>query len=532
MNLELLLEAERRGILPADKAALLEEARNRGLVPSQAPKPERTWREFFFGDDDPTNDTVGEKIATGLNKAGEALTFGLIGDEASAGLESLIPGVEYEDRLKHYRDTESQFEKDHPGAALTADVGGAVLGTALPVIGTAGRSAGMLRRALQSAGTAGRGAGVFRRVLQSAGTGATGAGVYGYMEGEGDDRLEEARKGATLGGAVGAVIPIAGAGVQRAADALVRGRAMKEVLKNAPSTDQQLRIGRQLYDQVEGAGVAIRPDATRRVLGEVTQGLHEQGAGYTGAEKVLPQSRAIMEAADDVGRGNTVPFRELDTFRRYVGNAAGANPANAADTRAATGAQVRINDFLENLGPNDVDAGDVKAFTTLWPKAKEIWARMSKSQMLDDAIDNAANYQSGEASGLRNQFRRIVSNPKLRRGFTDAEVKLMRRVVNGTISEQILNYMGSGLGMMGQIAAGGAAGALGGGPLGALAGTTAGSISAAGTRKLADRMTRRNAEIARALVAQGGNVNLPVATDSARRVAESLLRRGVAAVLQ
>ena len=35
-QIELLLEAERRGILPADKAALLTEARNRGLVPPSA----------------------------------------------------------------------------------------------------------------------------------------------------------------------------------------------------------------------------------------------------------------------------------------------------------------------------------------------------------------------------------------------------------------------------------------------------------------------------------------------------------------
>jgi hypothetical protein len=32
-NLDLYLEAERRGILPPDKAALLNEARSRGLVP-------------------------------------------------------------------------------------------------------------------------------------------------------------------------------------------------------------------------------------------------------------------------------------------------------------------------------------------------------------------------------------------------------------------------------------------------------------------------------------------------------------------
>jgi len=42
-KLDLLLEAERRGILPADKVELLTEARNRGLIPAleQAPSAER-----------------------------------------------------------------------------------------------------------------------------------------------------------------------------------------------------------------------------------------------------------------------------------------------------------------------------------------------------------------------------------------------------------------------------------------------------------------------------------------------------------
>jgi hypothetical protein len=48
-NLDMYLEAERRGILPPDKAALLNEARSRGLVPGapgmpqdQMPEPRMT----------------------------------------------------------------------------------------------------------------------------------------------------------------------------------------------------------------------------------------------------------------------------------------------------------------------------------------------------------------------------------------------------------------------------------------------------------------------------------------------------------
>jgi hypothetical protein len=45
-DLDLLLEAERRGILPADKLALLNEARSRGLIGGGTPKPEETTSGF------------------------------------------------------------------------------------------------------------------------------------------------------------------------------------------------------------------------------------------------------------------------------------------------------------------------------------------------------------------------------------------------------------------------------------------------------------------------------------------------------
>ena len=285
------------------------------------------------------------------------------------------------------------------------------------------------------------------------------------------------------------------------------------------------REGQDLYQQVDDAGVSIRPDAVRGTMDNIVQQLRSEGAGYTGAEKVLPASRAVMEAAGDVGASaNTVPFKELDVFRRYVGNAAGKDLSNKGDTRAVTQSMETIDDFVRNLGASDVDAGDIQALQTALPKARETWAKMSRSQLLDDAIENAADYRTGQASGLRAQFQRIVKNPKLSRGFSEAELNVLRRVVNGTLPEQILNYMGSGLGMMGQMAVGGLTGSI----PGALAGLATGAAS----RKGAETIVRKNAEVARALVAGGGLKNLPVASDKTRKVLESLIRRAGSVVPQ
>ena len=119
--------------------ALALAARAKKARGQSAPKDWKTtlW-ENIIGDNDPTTQNTGEKIGSFLNKAGESMTLGLVGDEASAAVESLAPGVNYEDRRDHYRQQEEVLERDHPGAAMTAEIGGALL----PALATGGLAAG------------------------------------------------------------------------------------------------------------------------------------------------------------------------------------------------------------------------------------------------------------------------------------------------------------------------------------------------------------------------------------------------------
>lgn len=481
-------------------------------------------KENLLGDDDDTTQNFGEKVGTFLNKAGESLTFGLVGDEASAAAAAAIPGGrDYGERLAFERGQERLLEETNPGAALAADVGGAVAGAMTPVgaIGTLGRGA-RLMTPVGAIGTLGRGAGLMSRVGASTLAGAGMGATAGFMEGEGAaDRVDQGSVGATLGGAAGFAAPAIGAGVQRFADARAGNRAIREAVRRAPTSEQLRAQGRAAYGEIDRAGVSVRPDVVRSKTAEIAKMLADEGSDPI----LTPNANRVAGRLSEAGQGaNTVRFSELDKLRRIAGNAATANPANRPDTRLSNMAREGIDDLVNNLGPDDIDSGDIETLQTMLPKARDLWARMSRSQMLDDAIDASENYQSGAASGLRNQFRRIVNNKKLRQGFSDAEIKMMRRVVNGTLPEQIVNYLGSGLGMMGQMAAGGAAGSVAG-PLGTLGGLVAGSATAAGSRKLAENIVKKNAEIARALVASGKVPQLPVASDANRRIAEQLMRR-------
>jgi hypothetical protein len=488
-----------------------------GATPAAPASPKgwgQTIKENLLGDDDPNTQNWGEYIGSALNKGGEAMTFGLAGDESSAAVESALGIGDYDTRRQHYQQQEEVLERDNPGTALTAELGGSLLGAFAPGGGI---------------GTLGRGAGLVPRIAASSAAGAGMAGLYGAMEGdEGDGRLAEGARSALMGGAVGAAIPAIGAGVQRVADDVVGRRAMRAGAAGAPSSEALRASGRAAYDQVDAAGVQIRPQSFDDAKAQIVEYLRGS-TGYDelpGPSGLTPKSARVVQMMDEAGSQMAadptaaLPFKSLDQMRRRAGVAAG-DMANKADSAAGSAIIGGLDDFVERLGPDDVVAGDVTALKDALPKARDIWRRMSKSQMLDDAIDAGENYLSGTGSGIRNQFKRILNNPKLARNFTEAEIAAMRRVANGTLPEKLVQIAGGGLGNL--------TAAVGGAAAGGIPGALAGVLGAGLLRGGSDALTKRNAELARALVANGRMNTLPVATDSARQIAEALLRRTAAA---
>lgn len=513
-------EAARKAMAAGDTAsaqALIERgmAAERDSKPAQPPAPRGAMqgvKEFFLGDNDPTTQNAGEKIGSFLNKAGEAMTFGLIGDEADAAVAGMIPGgMNYDERLAHQRGQQKLFEEENPVASVAADLTGGIIGAAGP---------------LGAIGTLGRGAGLGARIGASTAAGAGMGATYGFMEGEGvDGRLDGAKDGAILGGGLGLAAPMVGAGVQRLADGRAARKAISAAAKGAPTTEALRAQGTAAYQAIDDAGVQIRPEAFDQTRQRITE-LLRKNTGFDelpGPGSLTPKAARVSEimgqASNRMAQEPTaaLPFKSLDQMRRQAG-AAASDFANKTDQSAGMEIIGGLDDFIQRLGPDDVVAGDVGALQEALPKARDIWARMSRSQAIDDAIAAGENYVSGGSSGIRNQFSRILKNAKLSRGFSEAEKAAMRRVVNGTIPEQILNQLGGGLGWLAQVGAGGAMG----GPWGAAAGAATGALA----RKGSEAVSRNNAEVVRAMIANGGLKTLPLGSDSTRKAVESMLRRG------
>lgn len=475
-------------------------------------------KEFFLGDDDPTTQNAGEKIGSFLNKAGEAMTFGLVGDEASAAVESVLPGVSYEGRRDHYRQQEAQFEKTNPGAALGADIGGSLVGMLLP--------GGMI-------GAAGRGAGMGARLGASAAAGAGMGGTYGFMEGEGlDDRFRGAQVGGGLGLAAGAAAPVIGAGVNKVANSLMQRGPRKAAIASAKSAaDLRGASGRQ-YDIFEGADVQLKPGALARLRGDVTGRLNNAGATHIPGPmgKLDPNSQKIVDtlaamdgqvsSASRQGLNPRVPLRAVDDVRKKAGQYArevGPDFRPTNDARLAGQAVEQIDEFMDTLRASDIASGDAQAAHDAILKARELWRRSIKTQKVENAMGFAEDYLGGTESGLRNQIKSLLRKNAKDKLFTPDEEAALRKIIGNNMLSRAVRAVGDGLGRKLSMGGGFMAGGLEGAAVGAAASEVASRIG--------ESTARKNAEIARALIASGGLQNLPVAPESLRLITEGLSRR-------
>jgi hypothetical protein len=458
---------------------------------------------------DPTDgvQSTGEALGTWLGRAGETMTLGVVGDEASAAAYGAMPGRTYDGELDRLRANEANMST---GGRISADITGAIL------------------PALTGVGLASTASTIPRTIMRGAAIGGAQGGTLGFMEGEGGlenrsgNALVSGGIGATLGGALA---PVAGALTNKALQSRANSKAIAAITRDAPDADALRAAGNAAYKAIDDADVQIKPEAFGAARQRIVDALRAN-TGFDelpGPGSLTPNTARTMEIMGQAsGRmaaepTAALPFKSLDQMRRQAGAAAG-NVANKTDARAGVEVIQGLDDFVNRLGPDDVVSGDVEALKTMIPKARELWARMSKTQRIEDAIESGSNdYVSGAGSGIRNQFASILRNKKLARGFSDLELSAMRRVVNGTIPEQLINLAGGGIGQIATMT--------GGTALGGLPGFLAGSAIAAGARKASKSVVTKNAEIARALIASGKAQALPQIPKMQRQIVEALTRR-------
>ncbi|WP_299949070.1 hypothetical protein [uncultured Ruegeria sp.] len=462
------------------------------LAKESAPKPKSTMqtiKDNIFGDNDPSTMNLGEKIGTALNMAGESLTLGLVGDEASAAVESVLPGVDYEERRDHYRGQQEQFKEEHPVAGIASELAPA----AIPGLGTFSvlkTGSGLLRTA------------------KAGGVAALSGGTYAFNEGEGsfEDRKSQGLKGAAFSGGFGIGVPIVGSLMGNIARRAARGRKIKQMMKSAPSLEELRTKADELFKKADRV-----TNMDRKALTEAAPGIQDRALRKGMDEVLTPQSSRtvdrVMDAATDPNPN--MGFRDLDVLRRQAQIPAG-NVSNRVESSVGGRLVNDIDDVLKTAAP---DTGSEVEM------ARKMWGQLRRSEVIDEAMYRAGRSASGYENGIRNEVRSILKNPKKRKMFSEDEIKALEAVSDGTGVSNALKKAGKvGIGQ----------GAQSNGLMAMLALKEFGlavPVIGSAMQKLGEKATQRNAEIARALVTSGAQISDPILEAARRHAIDTLLTR-------
>lgn len=428
----------------------------------------------------------GDEIASGFNAPFRA------GREWLQG-EGFDVGRAYDRNMQ----TEAELQRRREERSPVASTAGAIAGA----VGAGGAMAKSGLSLLQGA----------KPTLASmGGRGAAEGAAYGAAYGAGEGRgLNERASNALYGAGFGATTGAAGGAAARIGAGKVDTAAL-------PTADDLKQAAKVAYQQADDAGVVISKDA----LGRVRDDLVREFTDFGYHPELQSGAKVALSEIDRLAGGNAT-LKGVDTARKIAGNAfQPMNKSNNALTGKVTSA---LDDLVANPRAGDILAGDAQAASQAIKEARGLYGQSRKLETVQDlmkkaGLDTAVSGSGGNIeNATRRELKRVLANPKLRRGFSPDELKALEKAVFGTPTQNTLRWLGkmspegNGLTNMLHILSGG---------------TTlpfAGVGFAA--KRGADAMSKDAARVVEALIAAGGKA-LPQAQLSGPRkaVIDALMR--------
>lgn len=407
---------------PEEQAATVDE-----IAQSFSPEPSQPAdmsfggrvRDNLVGTDDGVY-SVGERTADLLNKAGESLTLGVVGDEAAAAADTMMGRGPYGERLEVRRAQEQRSKEAMPALTMAAEIAPALV-------------PGMqLAKGAQVATSVGGAA------LRGMRAGAVAGGTYSALEGEGGagERAAAGATGAIAGGLFGG----AASGGFAAASSVPRYvRSAFTRSEKRPTLDTLKAAKTNAYRAVDRSGEKFSGEETKALYDNVAETFMD--SNYV--EDVDNASRAVLKILER-NAGKELSLGQLDKVRRGLWG----RYKNGRDQPHILDAIRAVDDLIESRD----------GASEMMSVARAANSRYAKAQLLDDALTKATDQTASTGSGgnTLNKYRQavtaILNNPTKAKFFTQQEVDVMRSFVRGDVADNSLRLIGkmspSGNGLM------------------------------------------------------------------------------------
>lgn len=269
--------------------------------------------------------------------------------------------------------------------------------------------------------------------IQSAAGATAGLASQGVTEAGGTNTASMAA-GLLAGGATG----------------LMGAKAVQRPGTPVPTLDDLRAAKDTAYQRSEAAGAAFTPQAVEQLDRRIRADLPNQGIFLDtnlGARGVVdPLSRS--HAADALGNRAPVSLTRMDDIRRQAGDL--YRSQNPVEQRTGSILAGHIDDFLDNLQPSQVAAGNVDEAVGFLREGQAANRRLAKATTLHEAIDRAtlraATTHSGQnfENASRQNLRDLIKNPRSAqyRQFDPDERELIRGAAEGSTAQNVLRWGG------------------------------------------------------------------------------------------
>jgi len=421
----------------------------------------------------------------------QGLTFGFA-DEIEAAIRSLGggEGQTYEAIRDDIRNRLQAYKEQNPTEAITYETMGALAPTAVALLSGVGTGAGAANVA-RLTGQAGRlartGTGVLPqaatlggrlpRLAQGAATGAAYGGLYGVGTGEGTlgERVSEAGGMAAAGAAFGAGGQAVIGGIRGI------GTPIINLFRNAKTEEaaNQLRlavnnVGSKAFDDLAKSTEAIDVTRANQIYSEAIDNIKAEGRFFEGLESPSNElqrltQKSLIDFKNVIGNVDTIdlsqfsqaaqnsireqlkqvaPVRELTLGQLY--NLRKRLMRNASDSYSQNRPQPAINDLVNAVERmiDDATVSGTSSARQIWNDAKSLWRTRSTFNVVSDALDRAKRQTQVRGMGTdkvavyKSVFNSILNNKSNQRYFDNADLEVMRMLVQGDTINNILQAAG------------------------------------------------------------------------------------------
>lgn len=222
--------------------------------------------------------------------------------------------------------------------------------------------------------------------------------------------------------------------------------AKRAKVTGAKSIDDWRMIGKQAYDDMKQAGVGVKASSFDRAVSDIERELNV--AGFRPA--LHPQVATVLKEMKSV-RNAPQSYEELDQLHRLaMGQTKNIDP----DTRRIAGMLAgKIDDFMENLKPRDLMAGDPNEAFKALSKGRDAWRKMRTGERIQNLMERArdrvgANYTAaGMQTAIRQEFKNFKwkGRREVSREFkmlTKDEQAVVDSIIRGVSVENSLRLIG------------------------------------------------------------------------------------------